>query len=327
MKGFHIRPAARAMAVAAVHTLLVVTLTASLGEAAFAAVATPQASTGRLEQPVKCSLFTPFEKFAQETIYRPVAPFELVPGQDPNGWGFVIEPYLWATGISGTTGVGKLPAVSGRVPAGKILQNLQWGLMARGEVRKGRWGLLADGYYAKLEGGRNLKGYLYQDGSLDISQGLFSLTPAYRFIDDRHGFFDVYAGARYNYIGLNLSLTPSAGAGLLGRSGRETPIVDALRRRLPTSGSDDNSWIDPILGARGQINLTRWLFLAAQADVGGFGAGSQITWNTQATVGFNFTRNVFVEVGYRYMYVDYESSDFLYQVNSYGPFAGLGFKF
>jgi hypothetical protein len=287
----------------------------------------PPASSLRLDRPVSCSLFEPVERFAQDSIYRPVAPFELVPGKDPNGWGFVIEPYLWATGISGTTGVGKLPAVSGRVPAGKILQNLQWGLMARGEVRKGRWGLLADGYYAKLEGGRNLKGYLYQDGSLDISQGLFSLTPAYRLIDDRRGFFDVYAGARYNYIGLNLSLTPSAGAGLLGRSGRETPIVDALRRRLPTSGSDDNSWIDPILGARGQINLTRWLFLAAQADVGGFGAGSQITWNTQATVGLNFTRNVFVEVGYRYMYVDYESSDFLYQVNSYGPFAGLGFKF
>jgi hypothetical protein len=37
-------------------------------------------------------------------------------------------------------------------------------------------------------------------------------------------------------------------------------------------------------------------------------------------------RNVFVEVGYRYMCVDDESSDFLYRVNSCGAVAGIGFK-
>jgi hypothetical protein len=48
-----------------------------------------------------------------------------------------------------------------------------------------------------------------------------------------------------------------------------------------------------------QLNPARWLFLAARGEVGGFGVGSQITWNTQAMIGVNFTRNGFAELGYR----------------------------
>jgi hypothetical protein len=46
--------------------------------------------------------------------------------------------------------------------------------------------------------------------------------------------------------------------------------------------------------------------------------GSQIAWNAQATLGVNFTRNIFAEPGYRYMYVDYDKNHFLYQMNSFG---------
>ena len=31
--------------------------------------------------------------------------FEVVPGKDPNGWSFILEPYLWAMGLDGTVGV------------------------------------------------------------------------------------------------------------------------------------------------------------------------------------------------------------------------------
>ena len=104
-------------------------------------------------------------------------------------------------------------------------------------------------------------------------------------------------------------------------------IAQRIESALPTSDSGNVWWIDPILGLRGQINFTRWLFLAAQGDVGGFGAGSQIAWNVQATLGVNFTRNIFAELGYRYMYVNYDKNDFLYQMNSFGLFSGIGVKF
>jgi hypothetical protein len=85
--------------------------------------------------------------------------------------------------------------------------------------------------------------------------------------------------------------------------------------------------VDPIVGLRGQINFTRWLYLAAQGDGGGFHAGSKIAWNVQASLGVNFTRNVFGELGYRYLYTDYRNGGFLYNVGEAGVFSAIGAKF
>jgi hypothetical protein len=35
------------------------------------------------------------------------------------------------------------------------------------------------------------------------------------------------------------------------------------------------------------------------------GAGSQIAWFASGSIGINFTRNIFLETGYRYFYMDY----------------------
>ena len=70
-------------------------------------------------------------------------------------------------------------------------------------------------------------------------------------------------------------------------------LSQELENRLPTSKSGDQWWVDPIIGLRTQINFTRWLFLALQGDVGGFGAGSEIAWFASGSIGVNFTRNLF----------------------------------
>jgi hypothetical protein len=41
-------------------------------------------------------------------------------------------------------------------------------------------------------------------------------------------------------------------------------LAKQIEQALPTSKSGDRWWIDPIIGPRGQINFTRWLFLALQ---------------------------------------------------------------
>ena len=354
----------------------------------------------------KHSFLDAIEEFKWDSVIKPTAPFELVPGKDPNDWQFVIEPYVWAMGIEGKTGVGSLPAMDVNVDAIKVLKHLDWAIFSKGEIRKGRWGILADGYYAALSGSGELGSVLYKNGTLQMQQGLASLSLAYRIIDDRRGFLDVYAGARYNYLGVQIDATvdsngvnsltsgmtsriaqgidtqvsnllasnPGIAAADLARLATDAltaktlekiantpdPIREALKaselrqilnassgafanyiaakkkldsqlsndiqNALPTHGAGDQWWIDPIIGLRGQINITHWLFLAAQGDVGGFGAGSQITWNTQATVGFNITRNIFAELGYRYMYVDYNKNNFLYQMNQFGLFSSVGVK-
>ena len=206
--------------------------------AAFALATTLHAGTPTVpkpetpaEAPAKHSFLDPIEGFARDSILHPTNPFQLVPGKDPNGWAFVIEPYAWAMGIEGKTGVGGFPAMNVNVDAVNVLRHLDWAIFAKGEIRKGRWGVLGDGYYAALSGSGNLGGNLYQDGSLHLQQALASLALAYRIIDDRRGFLDVYAGARYNFLGIQMDLnTDSSGINALG--GR---ISDAVASRISSA--------------------------------------------------------------------------------------------
>lgn len=370
-----------------------------------------------------------------DDVLPPAPRFELVPGKSADSWQFVIEPYGWTMGLDGEIGVKGMPPSAITMNARSILQHLDWGIFVRGEVRKGRWGVLADGYYAALSASGTPDNRIYDNVDTSVQQSIVSLALACRLIDDRCGFLDLYAGARYNFLGaqseasLNSlrveqigtnaanTLTQRIDAGLdaqiqnlvAGASGQATTVEDLVRavggralrrtilgdrdlRRLdrsgllrknlqssgvqdalrdyvrasaqakaaaaqgiidsslqtavanskarlareisnrieevvPTYGAGSQWWFDPIVGLRGQINFTRWLFLAAQGDVGGFGAGAQIAWNAQASLGFNFTRNVFAEIGYRYMYVDYANGGFLYNMNSFGLYSGVGVKF
>lgn len=366
----------------------------------------------------------------QDPIEKTDHGFVVVPGRDPDGWSFTLEPYLWAMGTSGKVGVAGLPPVTVDYTAKTVLQHLDWGVMGRGEVRKGRWGILADGFFAQLSAGGDLPASFYDNTTVKVQQGMASLALAFRLIDDRRGFLDIYAGARYNYMGVNVTASPDSdgidrfsnaaarrivqGVGAQVASflkenadaiaeeaaGRAVNVVttkaiekmaafpeDVSRRdvirivneiransaayremvaavaqakvasaqnkltsaiqnrvtqaekklaralsraiedNLPRSYDGAQWWVDPIIGLRAQVNFTRWLFLAAQGDVGGFGAGATIAWNVQATIGVNFTRNVFGEIGYRYFYMDYTNGGALYQAAEFGLFTGLGVRF
>ena len=85
--------------------------------------------------------------------------------------------------------------------------------------------------------------------------------------------------------------------------------------------------VDPIIGLRGQVNVTRWLFLAVQDDVGGFGAAPVFAANVSASLGVNFTRNIFLETGYRFFYMDRSNNGFSYNAGEYGLSIGIEVKF
>lgn len=297
----------------------------------------------------------------QDRVVRPVQPFELVPGKDANAWTFMIEPYGWSPGLYGNIGIKDLPVAEVKQSPIDILKKLDWGFFLRGEVRKGRWGFLGDGFFAQFSMDSDPNDAIYDDIKVKSQQSMVTVAVAYRVIDDKRYFVDLYAGGRYNYLGASASARINRagvealsegiidraitkfGSQLLARYPglKNVPpstlqqakqlgvdkLSDRIEEKLPRSVEQSRWWIDPIVGLRGQVNFTRWLFAAAQADAGGFGAGSQITWNTQATLGVNFSRNIALEAGYRYMYIDYNKDNFLYNVNMPGVFAGLIFKF
>jgi len=324
-----------------------------------AAISAARAGNGpSLDQPVQVETTG---SWLQETVIRPVAPFELVPGKDANAWTFMLEPYGWSPGLYGSIGLKDLPVAKVNQSPIDILKKLDWGFFARGEVRKGRWGLLGDGFFAQFSAGADPKGDIYKDITVKSQQSMVTLALAYRVVDDRRYYIDVYAGGRYTYLGasatarINHPGVEALSEGIIDRAIakfgprllakypglKNVPastlqqakqlgvqkLSDRIEEKLPREVDQSRWWIDPIVGLRTQVNFTRWLFAAAQADAGGFGAGSQITWNTQATLGVNFSRNLAFEAGYRYMYIDYDKDNFLYDVNMPGVFGGLIFKF
>ncbi|MFY8215961.1 MAG: hypothetical protein ACOVMP_05100 [Chthoniobacterales bacterium] len=124
------------------------------------------------------SFLDPIGDFTQDSILQPKTPFELVPGKDPNGWGFVFEPYVWALGLNGDIGVKGFPAAHIDYSNRTIIQHLDWGIFLRGEIRKGRWGVLADGYYAALSSSANPSNRIYDNLNIGVQQSIVSLALA-----------------------------------------------------------------------------------------------------------------------------------------------------
>jgi hypothetical protein len=149
-----------------------------------------------------------------EEIVHPKDPYQVIPGKDPNDWFVILEPTGWLPVSSGSIGVKGLPPVhfDSRPNIKNILSHLDFAAMGKLEVRKGRWGLLGEGFFAQLSTSAQPPGPLYGNTTLKCQEGLASLALAYRVIDDRRWFLDVYAGARYNYLGANINSSPDTAA-------------------------------------------------------------------------------------------------------------------
>ena len=45
------------------------------------------------------------------------------------------------------------------------------------------------------------------------------------------------------------------------------------------SVSDDETWVDPVIGLRGRLNMTEKFYLSGWAMVGGFDVSSKFMWD------------------------------------------------
>ncbi len=157
-------------------------------------------------------------------------------------WTFDVSLYGLAVGMAGDIGVGQ---VNADVDFGfdKVLDNLEFAKM--GNVRLGydRWALTTDVVYMGLGTSKN-------DVSVDLDQWMVEPTLSYRLSK----YFEPLAGVRYT----NLS------GEIRGPFGRN-----------PTGTQD---WWDPIVGANLSLPLGKKFSFSVRSDIGGFGVGSDLTW-------------------------------------------------
>jgi len=239
--------------------------------------------------------------------------------QDP--WRISLTPMVWAIGLNGDVGVGPVGA---SVDA-SFLDLLDesdsvFGFTGRLEVAHGRLGGFVDGAYAKL-GVDNATGPAGLS-RIDVTSELAVLdfgvmyrvaewTPEEGARDNAlPGSLDAYVGGRLMHVGLELD--PAMLPGI----------------------SADMTWVDPIVGGRLILPLSKSVHVLGMGDVGGFGASSDLTWSATAALGWNTTlwgHPASLRAGYRAIGHDYTNGSgarrFTWDVIMHGPIFGLSVQF
>jgi opacity protein-like surface antigen len=85
--------------------------------------------------------------------------------------------------------------------------------------------------------------------------------------------------------------------------------------------------VGPAIGARVLMPLSVAWPLIGYTDIGGFGVGSDLTYQLLAGVNWEFTEGVMAKAGCRYHYQDFDDDGFAWDMVSDGAYAGIGFQF
>ena len=176
----------------------------------------------------------------------------VMPQEPGSPWSVSIAPYVWASGISGDIGSFGLPPVHLDASFSDILKNFDIGAMFVGEIRYQRYGLFTDFIYVKISGSKGTPiGLAAGSVNVDTKTLTATIAPEYRLVETPRGSLDVMAGARIWSVDTDVSFS----GGLL--NGR--------------SASDGDTWVDPLIGVKGRLDLGRNFYLTAWGMIGGFG--------------------------------------------------------
>jgi hypothetical protein len=104
-------------------------------------------------------------------------------------------------------------------------------------------------------------------------------------------------------------------------------IANALNSKLATRLARTDDWWDPFIGFRARYNFNDRFYVTARGDVGGFGAGSDFSWEAEGALGFRLSQNVFAEAGYRALGMNYENNGLTYDVIMHGAQVTVGIAF
>jgi hypothetical protein len=234
-------------------------------------------------------------------------------------WTISVAPYVWAARLDGNAKVKGIEA-DVDVSFKDSLENLNIAGMAIVEARRGRFGFAVNPFFVRTESDAR-SGPLEADNTTDVATmgaGLF-----YRVVD--------WEFAR-NSLGepQTIAIEPTVGARLNYLRGEVDTKLDGFGRSARRQVDESQTWIDPLVGVNVSLGLAKRWSVRAEADIGGFGVGSDLTWNAQAALVYRFTAvglDAFAAGGYRALSWDYQDGGFEWDVIMHGPMLGAGVRF
>jgi len=261
--------------------------------------------------------------------------------EPPPTWEVRIGVPGWMAGLSGDSGVkGVVNNVD--VSFDQMLKHLtHFPIVLSLDTRYQRWEFFGDGQYMEIGAHATLPGLLFTNANVHIKSGLAEGFVGYRLINCENASLSLFAGARYTYMGGDLSIFDNGDA-------RLTILRQLLGLPKKLNFSDSTDWVDPVIGSRGKVKIWKATSLYAEGDGGGFDANSgsafevhrqgrtivksptdSSDWSYQVQGGLEFqlTRSIWSQLGWRYLKYDYNTAGFTNDTALNGPFIQAGINF
>jgi hypothetical protein len=240
---------------------------------------------------------------------------EAPPPVGASDWIVQVTPYLWASGMEGNISPFRdAPTIHVEKSFSDIMEDFNVGGFVNIWARRDRFVFSGDMMYVNTTSAKTTT--VLPDlfppvgaeisGELDSIEFNASAQAGYRVIDASGFSLDALAGGRFWYISNDATINTPVGS---------------------VSVSEDFNWIDPLIGARAFYAFNDRLSVMGQADIGGFGVGSDLTWSLLGTFNYVFNDKWSASLGYKYLSVDYDDDGYVFDVDLYGPVLGVTYRF
>jgi len=222
------------------------------------------------------------------------------------GWHVGITPYIWFSGIHGTSGVLGHDA-SVHATFGDIFNYLNIGAMGVVDLRYNRVIMPVDFLWMKLSDNKSLPLTDLGINSIKAQMTETILAPkiGYRVADGKRVKVDALFGARYWHLSTTFTLQPQIRGGL----------------------SQSANWADAVAGGRIEFALSPKASATIFGDAGG--GSARLDYQVGGALGYKVSRRWVLLVGYRYLSVDYRphgNAQFVYDVEMPGVAVGATFN-
>ncbi|MBN2629888.1 MAG: hypothetical protein JXR75_05050 [Rhodobacteraceae bacterium] len=218
-------------------------------------------------------------------------------------WSGQVTFYGWGAGVTGDfTPFTGAPTLSFDKSFSEVLEDIDGAFFATGLVRRGDLVLFADFTYSAS----SREGLVPPGAPASGEVTIRSLTLA--------------AGRRFDAGG---GTTVDAMGGL--RAWRLDGQVSVPLAGISVAPTAD--FVDPILALRVNTPLAdRWSLLG-YLDAGGFGVGSDLTYQAAVTANYKMNDNLYLSAGWRHLYVDYSDGGTKFKGAMTGPLLGATWRF
>jgi hypothetical protein len=223
------------------------------------------------------------------------------PAAAADGWAGRLTAQAWAPSLDAQVDIRARRAAE---TDAEVFDDLQAVPSVEAELRRGRVALLAEWTRLDVDEDATVAAGRVP-ATVDLDGTLATFLASWRFAAGARWSAEALAGGRY--VALDAEVAADA--------------------RGPRRADTTQTWGDPLVGLRGGWALSERLTLTGRANVGGFGVGSDVTWEVAGRLGLRVVDHLTLAAGYRHLAVEYDDGDAAIDFALTGPFLALDLTF